>query len=336
MDMAAAKTMTALARAGHELPVNSITEMMQLAEILFKGGAATLPNVDRPEKVFHLLLHGREIGLTWAQSLAGLNLGKNGKITIGGDAALALVLQSGLLEDIKEFWEGEDATRKGVCVVKRKGFPDPRRFEFTTAQAETAGLIKRAKGDKGDGPWLAYRDRMLRYRPLGYALRDVFPDVLKGLYLTEEVADGSGGSDPNVVNTQVTVRGTTADPPKQLPASQAVAPVATPPAEQQASEPVAPASSGPLADAVDTFLNPDGPVTDAQKNEFVQIRAAVMAAKGISDKNAQKAEWEQVLAPHGVSSVGQLTAATAAKVLLDLGPKHIGPFSDPAGSTSTT
>jgi hypothetical protein len=55
-----------------------------------------------------------------------------------GDGALALVRSSGLLEDIKEFWEGDGDARKGVCIVKRKGEP-ARRFEFTTAGANRPG-----------------------------------------------------------------------------------------------------------------------------------------------------------------------------------------------------
>lgn len=320
---------TAVMRSpGSTLALQSVDELYRLAEILYKGGASQLPNVGSPNHVFHLILHGMEIGLTPTQSLAGLSMGKNGKPSIMGDAALALVMQSGLLEDIKEFWEGEDDSRKGVCVVKRKGFPDPRRFEFSVAQAETAGLIKRAKGDKGDGPWIAYRDRMLRYRPLGYALRDVFPDVLKGLYLTEEVTESQ---EPGVVKTEVRVLGTTANAPQ---AEQVMADAHGPGRDGRASD-VLPA--GPKQIEAAKPADTSGPVTDAQANEFRRLKQLVLASKGAHEPADQAAAWKEALAPYGVTSVAQLTRDSATAVIADLikkqDPFTAGP-SDPSASTT--
>lgn len=314
---------------GASLNLQSISELFQLAEILYKGGASNLPNVGSPNHVFHLLLHGMEIGLTHTQSLANLSMGKNGKPSIMGDAALALVLQSGLLEDIKEFWEGEGDNRKGVCIVKRKGFPDHRRFEFTTVQAETAGLIKRAKGDKGDGPWLAYRDRMLRYRPLGYAMRDVFPDVLKGMYLTEELENGD--AEPQVVVKQL---GATVDPPA---ASQLDAPAGQTASASNESQVSEVARQLPAANA--TPADTSGPVTDAQANEFRRLKKLVIASKdGLRDAGEIQAAWAETLSAYGVTSVAQLTRASAEPVIRDLIVKH-DPFtkagpSDPPTSTA--
>jgi hypothetical protein len=304
--MATAAPKTAMLKSpGSTLQLNSVEEMFRLAEILYKGGASQLPNVGSPSHVFHLILHGMEIGLTPTQSLAGLSMGKNGKPSIMGDAALALVMQSGLLEDIKEFWEGEDDDRKGVCVVKRKGFPDQRRFEFTVAQAKQAGLIKRAQNEKGDGPWIAYRDRMLRYRPLGYALRDVFPDVLKGLYLTEEVADAQ---EPGVVNTEVKVLGSTADKPREAVTADAHGPGRD--GRTSDATPVVP----PVTPAAPKAI--DGPVTTDQLEELLRLKKLVMASKGVgADKLREKAEWEQVLAPFNVNTAKALTAAQAADLI---------------------
>lgn len=321
--MAEATKTTAIAKS---LVINTVDELYRVAEILYRGGASQLPNVGSPNHVFHLILHGMEIGLTPTQSLAGLSMGKNGKPSIMGDAALALVMQSGLLEDIKEFREGEGDDCKGVCIVKRKNFPDHRRFEFTTAQAEQAGLIKRAKNEKGDGPWLAYRDRMLRYRPLGYALRDVFPDVLKGLHLTEEMQEAN---DPNLVNTEVKVLGTTSDAPANVERTtlqlqqqivSTVAAIAQPETAPATTvsvatiESVAPATTQPYV------------ITQAEANELRRLKSLAMAARNVSDPVAQKAEWEQILAPYGVSTVRQMSQEAVGKLIADLGAKH-DPFS---------
>jgi hypothetical protein len=37
--------------------------------------------------------------------------------------------------------------------------------------------------------WASYPKRMLKYRARAYALRDIFPDVLEGLYLKEEIEE---------------------------------------------------------------------------------------------------------------------------------------------------
>jgi hypothetical protein len=107
---------------------------------------------------------------------------KNGRPSVWGDVALALVRGSGLCETVYEGVEGDGDKRVGFCEVCRKG-EKPQRREFTVAQAKQAGLWGKA------GPWQAYADRMLQLRARGFALRDVFPDVLRGLVTAEEAGD---------------------------------------------------------------------------------------------------------------------------------------------------
>jgi hypothetical protein len=66
--------------------------------------------------------------------------------------------------------------------VKRRGEPEQSRT-FTDQDAEKAGL----KGKPG--PWTQYPKRMRQLRARAFALRDVFPDVLRGLPVAEEVMD---------------------------------------------------------------------------------------------------------------------------------------------------
>jgi hypothetical protein len=49
--------------------------------------------------------------------------------------------------------------------------------------AKAAGLLGK------QGPWSQYPKRMRQMRARGFALRDVFPDVLKGMPVAEEVMD---------------------------------------------------------------------------------------------------------------------------------------------------
>jgi hypothetical protein len=107
----------------------------------------------------------------------------NGNPSIWGDGALALVQSSGLMEWIKEEdLEIVKKNKKATCQVKRRGDPEVRTVTFSYEDAEKAGIIKR-------GVWLTYPHRMCSMRARAFALRDKFPDVLKGLKIAEEVMD---------------------------------------------------------------------------------------------------------------------------------------------------
>jgi hypothetical protein len=69
-----------------------------------------------------------------------------------------------------------------VCVAKRKG-RTPVTAKFSVEDAKRAGLWAK------QGPWSAYPKRMLQMRARGFALRDAFPDVLKGMITAEEAID---------------------------------------------------------------------------------------------------------------------------------------------------
>jgi hypothetical protein len=55
--------------------------------------------------------------------------------------------------------------------------------KYSVEDAKRAGLWNK------QGPWTQYPKRMLQMRARGFALRDAFPDVLKGLITVEEAQD---------------------------------------------------------------------------------------------------------------------------------------------------
>ena len=107
----------------------------------------------------------------------------NGRPSIWGDAALALVMGSPVCEFVRERIEGDGDSLTAVCETKRRGYPAPSVTQFSVADAKRAGLWGKA------GPWTQYPKRMLQLRARGFALRDAFPDVLKGLVTAEEAQD---------------------------------------------------------------------------------------------------------------------------------------------------
>lgn len=120
---------------------------------------------------------GAELGLKPLQALQNLAI-INGRPSLWGDAVIALVRSSPLCEFVIESDDGSAAT----CRVKRRGEPEQSRT-FSVDDAKTAGLQGKA------GPWTQYPKRMRQMRARAFALRDVFPDVLRGLPVAEELMD---------------------------------------------------------------------------------------------------------------------------------------------------
>jgi hypothetical protein len=120
---------------------------------------------------------GAELGLKPLQALQNLAI-INGRPSLWGDAVIALVRGSPLCEWIIESDDGNTAT----CKVKRRGEPEQSRT-FSMEDALAAGLKNKT------GTWTQYPKRMRQMRARAFALRDVFPDVLRGLPVAEELMD---------------------------------------------------------------------------------------------------------------------------------------------------
>jgi hypothetical protein len=142
----------------------------------------------KPEACMLAIQHGAEIGLAPMQSLQCIAV-INGRPSIWGDAAKALCLSSPACEWVTEEFEGDGESLVAVCTAKRKGSPKPTVTRFSVADAKTAKLWGKRGRDGQDTPWITNPKRMLQLRARGFALRDAFPDVLKGLVTAEEAQD---------------------------------------------------------------------------------------------------------------------------------------------------
>jgi len=136
----------------------------------------------KPESCLLAIQHGSEIGLSPMQSLQNIAC-INGRPAIWGDAALAVAMASPVCESVTETIDGEGDNMVATCTAKRRGYEKPTVVRFTVADAKKAGLWGKS------GPWTQYPRRMLQLRARGFALRDAFPDVLKGLVTAEEAQD---------------------------------------------------------------------------------------------------------------------------------------------------
>lgn len=159
------------------LTPQSIDEALRFAEMLSKSSIVPKDYQGNAGNILVAIQWGMEIGLQPLQAMQNIAV-INGRPSIWGDAMLAIVRGSGLLEYIREEPTDESCT----CTIKRKG-EDPVTRTFTMADAKKAGLANK------QGPWTQYPKRMMQMRARAYALRDVFPDVLRGVEVAEIASD---------------------------------------------------------------------------------------------------------------------------------------------------
>lgn len=164
------------------IPINTLAEAFRLAEVIHKAGFA--PQLKSPQAVMCALLMGYELGMTPFQAARNVFMIR-GKACTDVATQHALVEQSGLLAEFKIAVTGQGEDAKCVVRLRRKGRKDVVESTYTYAEAKTAGLTN------SDG-WKSYPRRMVKARALGFALQDVFPDVLRGLRTVEEMRDGFG------------------------------------------------------------------------------------------------------------------------------------------------
>lgn len=161
-----------------DLSPRSLAEALQFADLLSKSDMVPKEYVNKPGNILVAVQWGAEIGLKPLQAMQNIAT-INGRPTLWGDAALALVRASQHCEYVVETQEGDVAT----CRAKRRGAPAETVAKFSQADAVKAGLANKS------GPWSQYPARMRQLRARAFALRDAFPDVLKGIGIAEEVMD---------------------------------------------------------------------------------------------------------------------------------------------------
>jgi len=169
-------------RAATGLALQSFDDAMRFASLVSKSDFAPKDFKGKPESCLLAIQHGSEVGLSPMQSLQSIAV-INGRPTIWGDAALALVQSSPVCEYVREYMEGEGDNLTAVCEAKRRGYPAPTTVRFSVVDAKRAGLAGKA------GPWSQYPARMLALRARGFALRNAFADALRGLITAEEAQD---------------------------------------------------------------------------------------------------------------------------------------------------
>lgn len=159
-----------------------MNEMAQFAQTIHESKLAPKA-LSTPAAIMVAMQHGMELGLSPMQAVQSIAV-INGRPVVWGDAALALVKAHPECEDIIETFEDgtTEETKQARCVVKRKGKAEVSRT-FSVKDAIRAELWQKT------GPWTQYPRRMLQMRARAFAIRDAFPDALKGVGVAEESSD---------------------------------------------------------------------------------------------------------------------------------------------------
>ena len=199
-------------------------DIERFAEKAARSGMVPKDYVEKPDAICIAVQLGSELGLPPMQSLTNIAV-INGRPAVWGDAMPALCRASGKVRHIREWSDGKGDALTYWCEAARKDDPNAVVQGFSVAQAKQAGLWKEGPktiktGRNGSyetdsGPWWYYPERMLQMRARGFALRDAFPDVLRGLISAEEAADMPPLEPVTMPPPRAVAKVQPADPPKR-------------------------------------------------------------------------------------------------------------------------
>lgn len=174
-------TFAAGGQVGALIP-QTLEEAYRLADVMSRSGMAP-STIRTPEAVLVAIMAGAELGFPPFQALQSFAV-INNRPSIWGDAIPALLWSRGF--KLREWFEGEAVDypdqMAAICEITR---PDGQIIggAFSVADAKEAKLWSK------DGPWQTAKKRMLKMRARAFAARDGAADLLRGLFVAEEVQD---------------------------------------------------------------------------------------------------------------------------------------------------
>ncbi|WP_163836833.1 recombinase RecT [Spartinivicinus ruber] len=162
------------------LAPRNLQEAMQYADLIAKSSLVPKSFQGRAGDVLVAVQMGAELGLPPTQALQNIAV-INGRPSLWGDAVLAVCKGSPLCEYVRERWD--DQTKTATCIAKRRGDDEEVIRTFSFEDAKRAALLGK------QGPWSQYPQRMAAMRARSWAVRDAFPDLLRGIAVREEQID---------------------------------------------------------------------------------------------------------------------------------------------------
>lgn len=172
-------------------------QVMQAMANTFISSGAVPESIKNAAQMIMVFQKGYEIGLQPVESLESLYI-VNGKITLWGEAVIALIMVAGH----KVEWAADCDDEKASVTITRKDNGQSMTGTFTMEKARKRGLLKTSKGNDSIF-WNKFPENMLKFKALGSIARFIVPDALHGMKIKEELeADGeielldAGGTTP--------------------------------------------------------------------------------------------------------------------------------------------
>ncbi len=156
----------------------------QLHESRLFAGGGNGNGYGSPEQILAVILAGRELGLGAMASLRGINVIK-GRVSMSAALMVGLCLARGA-----EFFDLVESTPSvATYETKRRGGKRATTMAFTIQQADAYGLLKPSRSGEPTN-WQKDPENMLRHRCSARLARVVYPDIVSGCYLPDELDEG--------------------------------------------------------------------------------------------------------------------------------------------------
>lgn len=188
------------ASTGPRTPVSfepqNADEMWRYAQMLARSSLLPKAFYDRDDKekkhakiadVHFVLMKGQALNLHPQVSIGNINV-IEGKAEIGAALMVALCLRSGLCEYFELVSSDE---RQATFATKRIGGRREIEFTYTIEEADQMGLLDKGSTEwaKANNQWKKQPRTMLRRRCQSALAREVYPDIVMGLYDHDELGE---------------------------------------------------------------------------------------------------------------------------------------------------
>lgn len=183
---------------------SNLSSKLQFADMLLKTQMCP-SHLKTPQQVIAAMLYGQEIGFSPLQALQSVNV-IQGRPTLDAAGIKAKILEAGGTFKTKK-WTDTECTLE--CT--RGDWTDV--FTFTMDDAERMGL-------SGKENWRRMPKQMLYARCISTLGRNMYADVLRGFYGTEEMQDSISATakEPQIAKNQEPIKEPTIDIEPQEPA----------------------------------------------------------------------------------------------------------------------
>lgn len=151
-------------------------DMAELERLAKHAASTGFFGAKSPEQALIVMMAGRDLGLSYSQALRAFHV-IEGKPTLSADGMVATCL---VRRDVCEWFRTIAVDDKAATVETKRVGQEAQRYTFTMQDAQRAGVTNKPT-------WGRYPSRMLLARARAALARDVYPDLLLGLYDPDEL-----------------------------------------------------------------------------------------------------------------------------------------------------